>query len=69
MNYTSFFEPLLLIYLCLSVGILIGVVFMIYQTATEIKDLQNELDKFRRSNEKLIKRWKDKYVDDGTHEY
>ncbi|QDP64941.1 MAG: hypothetical protein Unbinned1473contig1002_31 [Prokaryotic dsDNA virus sp.] len=69
MNYTSIFEPLLLIYLCLSIGILIGVVFMIYQTATEIKDLQNELDKFRRSNEKLIKRWKNKYVDDGTHEY
>jgi uncharacterized membrane-anchored protein YhcB (DUF1043 family) len=69
MNYTSIFEPLLLISLCLSVGILIGVVFMICQTATEIKDLQNELDKFRRSNEKLIKRWKNKYVDDGTHEY
>ena len=69
MNYTSLYEPLLLISLCLSLGILIGVIFMIYQTSTHIKVLEEELEKFRKSNEKLIKRWKNKYVDDGTHEY
>ena len=42
---------------------------MIYQTSTHIKVLEEELEKFRKSNEKLIKRWKNKYVDDGTHEY
>lgn len=69
MLFTSIVPPLLMITMCILVGLFLGVVFMLVATHKEINDLYDELENYRISNEKLIKRWKDKYVDDGTHEY
>ena len=47
MTYTSLFEPLLMISLCLMLGVLIGVIGMLIATSRDIKDINQELDKFR----------------------
>lgn len=69
MNYSTLTEPLLLISLCLFIGIMLGVIYMLYQTSDEIKSLQEEVEKHKRTSERWISQWKDKYTDDGTHEY
>jgi predicted PurR-regulated permease PerM len=69
MLFTSIVPPLLMITMCILVGLFLGVVFMLVATTREINSLHDEVESYRKSNERLIKRWKNKYVDDGTHEY
>ena len=47
MEYTNIFEPLLIICLTLCLGILIGVISMLWVSAKELKATNEELDKFR----------------------
>jgi uncharacterized membrane-anchored protein YhcB (DUF1043 family) len=47
MEYTSMFEPLLLICLTLCLGILIGCISMLWVSAKELKKTNEELEKFR----------------------
>tara|TARA_R100000655_G_C2986396_1_gene192470 strand:+ start:1442 stop:1633 length:192 start_codon:yes stop_codon:yes gene_type:complete len=47
MEYNSIFEPLLCIFLSVSLGLLIGVIGTITVATKEHKALANELDKFR----------------------
>ena len=47
MEYTSMFEPLLIICLTLTLGILIGVISMLWVSAKELKAINEELEKFR----------------------
>ena len=47
MEYTSMFEPLLIICLTLTLGILIGVISMLWVSAKELKTINEELEKFR----------------------
>jgi len=47
MEYTSMFEPLLLICLTLCLGILIGCISMLWVSAKELKAINEELEKFR----------------------
>tara|TARA_B100001094_G_C18076475_1_gene742886 strand:+ start:1071 stop:1199 length:129 start_codon:yes stop_codon:yes gene_type:complete len=42
---------------------------MLISTSDELNTLHDEVERYRQQNEKLVKRWKDKYVDDGSHEY
>jgi uncharacterized membrane-anchored protein YhcB (DUF1043 family) len=56
-----------MITICLLVGIMLGIIFILLATAKEINSLQDEVERHKKQNEKLIKMWKDKYVDDVTH--
>ena len=56
MLYTNAIEPLLCITLSISVGILLGSAYMIYKNNQELKDLNYELDKFRKLYFDLIKK-------------
>tara|TARA_R100001244_G_C5121256_1_gene123554 strand:- start:365 stop:550 length:186 start_codon:yes stop_codon:yes gene_type:complete len=47
MEYTSLFEPLLCICLSLILGILIGVISMLWISAKDLKATNEELEKFR----------------------
>jgi len=47
MEYTNIFEPLLIICLTLCLGILIGVISMLWVSAKELEATREELDKFR----------------------
>jgi uncharacterized membrane-anchored protein YhcB (DUF1043 family) len=47
MEYTNMFEPLLLVCLTLILGILIGVISMLWVSAKELKETNEELEKFR----------------------
>ena len=47
MEYTTIFEPLLIICLTLCLGILIGAITMLWIGAKELKATNEELDKFR----------------------
>ena len=47
MEYTSLFNPLLIIFISLLAGMLIGGIGMIYKGSQELKATQEELDKFR----------------------
>ncbi len=69
MLFTSIIPPLLLITFCIIVGLFLGIVFMLISTSDELNTLHDEVERYRQQNEKLVKRWKDKYVDDGSHEY
>ena len=55
--------------MCLLVGIMLGIIFILLATAKEINSLHDEVERHKKENEKFIKMWKDKYVDDGTHQY
>jgi len=48
MMFTSYFEPLIIICLSLSLGVLIGILAVTYLTSKEIKMLEDELDVFRK---------------------
>ena len=69
MLFTSILPPLIMITMCLLVGIMLGIIFILLATAKEINSLHDEVERHKKENEKLIKMWKDKYVDDGTHQY
>ena len=45
MEYTSLFEPLLCIFLSLMLGILIGVISMLWISAKDLKATNEELEK------------------------
>ena len=47
MEYTSIFEPMIIIFISLLAGILIGSISAIYINAKELKETNRELDKFR----------------------
>ena len=47
MEYTSLFNPLLIIFISLFAGMLVGGIGMIYKGSQELKATQEELDKFR----------------------
>jgi|15BtaG_2_1085339.scaffolds.fasta_scaffold08164_6 hypothetical protein len=47
MEYTSLFGPMLIIFISLLAGMLIGGIGMIYKGSQELKATQEQLDKFR----------------------
>ena len=47
MEYTSLFEPMVVIFISLLAGMLIGGIGMIYVGSRELKRTKEELDKFR----------------------
>ena len=55
MEYTNIFEPLLIICLTLCLGILIGVISMLWVSAKELEATREELDKFRELYFKEVK--------------
>ena len=62
MEYTTIFEPLLIICLTLCLGILIGVISMLWVSAKELKATNEELDKFRKLYTEEMEKYK--YEDD-----
>ena len=69
MTYTSLFEPLLIIALTLMLGMLIGVIGMLVVTAKHIKDINQEVDKFRDLYFEELDKWKGKYDQDDYEAY
>ena len=69
MTYTSLFEPLLIIALTLMLGMLIGVIGMLIATAKHIKDINQEVDKFRDLYFEELDKWKGKYDQDDYEAY
>ena len=53
----------------LVIGICIGFVSMVFITQNTIKNLNNELDKFRDLYFDEMDTWKNKYDDDGYNAY
>ena len=47
MEYTSLFEPMVIIFISLLAGMVVGGVGMIYVGSRELKRTKEELDKFR----------------------
>ena len=47
MEYTSLFEPILIIFISLLAGMILGVIFATYMMGKESKALERELDIFR----------------------
>lgn len=47
MEYTSLFEPMVVIFISLLAGMLVGGIGMIYVGSRELKRTKEELDKFR----------------------
>ena len=47
MEYTNIFEPMMLIFLSMLLGLLIGSISTFYLIAKDNKEMKNELDKFR----------------------
>lgn len=47
MEYTSLFEPMVIIFISLLAGMLVGGIGMIYVGSRELKRTKEELDKFR----------------------
>ena len=47
MEYTSLFEPMIIIFISLLAGMLIGFLASTYTGGKELKATQQELDKFR----------------------
>jgi uncharacterized membrane protein (DUF106 family) len=47
MEYTSLFEPMIIIFISLLAGIILGSLSMIYIGSRELKETKEELDKFR----------------------
>ena len=47
MEYTSLFEPMMIIFISLLAGIIVGSLSMIYIGSEELKETKEELDKFR----------------------
>jgi|10_taG_2_1085330.scaffolds.fasta_scaffold400395_1 uncharacterized membrane protein (DUF106 family) len=64
MEYTTIFEPLLIICLTLCLGILIGVISMLWVGAKELKATNEELDKFRKLYTEEMEKYK--YEDDDN---
>ena len=60
---------LVIIGVSLVIGICIGFVSTILITKNTIKNLNNELDKFRDLYFNEVDRWKNKYDDDGYNAY
>jgi hypothetical protein len=69
MTYTSLFEPLLIISLCLRLGVVMGVIGMLIATARHIKDVNEEVDKFRDLYFEELDKWKSKYDQDDHEAY
>ena len=64
MEYTNIFEPMMLIFLSMLLGVLIGSISAFYLIAKDNREIKNELDKFRELYFHEIEKWKNKYVDD-----
>ena len=64
MTYTSWFEPMLFIFLSLTLGLLIGSVFTLWTTMKETKAINEELNAKNRELKGWVDRWKNKYTDD-----
>ena len=62
------FVYLLMIGLSLLIGFAIGVVIIVISTRKEIKELENEADKFRDLYFEELDKWRNKYVDDDDYE-
>ena len=63
MEYTSLVEPIFIIFISLLLGMLIGGIGMIYVGSKELKDTQEELDRFRKLVSDWID-WTDEYEED-----
>ena len=64
MEYTNIFEPMMLIFLSMLLGILIGSISAFYLIVKDNRDIKNELDKFRKLYFHELDKWKNKYIDD-----
>lgn len=62
------FVYLLMIGLSLLIGFAIGAVIIVISTRKEIKELENEADKFRDLYFEELDKWRNKYVDDDDYE-
>lgn len=63
MEYNSLFEPLLCIFLSISLGFLLGALAVLTVTIKEHRATEKELDKFRRLYQEKLDEWANKYVD------
>lgn len=61
MEYTSLFNPLLIIFISLLAGMLVGGIGMMIVSSRELKATQEELDKFRDLYFAEVEKWKGKY--------
>tara|TARA_R100000458_G_C8237425_1_gene217368 strand:- start:402 stop:611 length:210 start_codon:yes stop_codon:yes gene_type:complete len=62
------FVYLLMIGLSLLVGFAIGAIIIVISTRKEVKELENEVDKFRDLYFEELDKWRNKYVDDDDYE-
>jgi len=62
MEYNNLFEPLLCIFLAISLGFLLGSIFTFFKISKDQKEIEKELDKFRRLYFERLDRWKNKYT-------
>jgi hypothetical protein len=69
MDYTLLIPPILLIFLVLSVGLLIGSIGTLIVISKEHKETQKELDKFRALYFNELDKWKNKYSNDDYEAY
>jgi len=65
MEYNSLFEPLLCICLSIILGMLIGCISMMWITAKDIAEINEELNAKNKELQVWIGKWKDKYTNDG----
>ena len=54
MEYTSYFTPIVIIFISLLAGMILGVIFATYMMVKESKALERELDVFRELYFKLL---------------
>jgi aspartate aminotransferase-like enzyme len=69
MEYTSLFNPLLIIFISLLAGMLVGGIGMMIVSSRELKATQEELDKFRDLYFAEVEKWKGKYDADEENRF
>jgi len=69
MEYTSLFNPLLIIFISLLAGMLVGGIGMMIVSSRELKATQEELDKFRDLYFAEVEKWKGKYDVDEENRF
>lgn len=64
MEYTSIFEPLLIIWLSICLGLLIGSLATLYVSAKDHRAINKELDAKNKELQEWIDKWKNIYDDE-----
>tara|TARA_R100001530_G_scaffold124274_1_gene92437 strand:+ start:372 stop:578 length:207 start_codon:yes stop_codon:yes gene_type:complete len=64
MEYNSLFEPLLCIFLSLTLGLLIGCIATAYASSKELGAINKELNAKNKELKCWVDKWKDKYTND-----